>query len=89
MTEEQIGVTLEEVMQAEMTGTPPAYSDLDPNVDISQEGFFTGTQSIGTSQWLEADLEPGTYVLICFFSDLGDGMLHAYHGMYTVVEVAV
>ena len=87
MTEEQIQVVLDEEMQAQMTGTPPAYSDLDPNVDISEEGFFSATQSTGTSQWIEVDLEPGSYVLICFFADLGDGMPHAYHGMYSVIEV--
>jgi hypothetical protein len=34
------------------------------------------------------DLEPGTYVAMCFFPDLGDGMPHAYHGMHTVFVVA-
>jgi hypothetical protein len=88
MTEDQIATVLEEKMQAEMTGTPPVYSDLDPTTEISEEGFFTGTQSGGTSQWVMADLSPGTYLLICFFPDAGDGAPHANHGMYSVVEVS-
>lgn len=88
MTEAQIGTILDEEMEAQMAGAEPAYSDLDPNVDITEEGFFTGTQSGGTSQWVLIDVAPGSYVLICFFPDLGDGMPHAYHGMYTVVEVS-
>jgi hypothetical protein len=87
LTLEQVGVVLDEEMQAEMSGTPVAYSDLDPNTDFG-EGPFTGTQSMNTSIWVEFDLEPGRYVLVCFFPDLGDGVPHAYHGMYNVVEVA-
>ena len=87
MTEDQVATVLDEEMQAEMTGTPAAYSDLDPNTELTQEGFFSGTQSGGTSLWLEVDMPPGRYVLVCFFPDLGDGVPHAFHGMYTVVEV--
>src|SRR5680860_1031208 len=88
LTEEQIGVALEEEMAAFPTGTPPAYSDFNPDEDLSFEGgFFSATQSTGTAVWLPVNLEAGTYVIICFFPDLGDGLPHAYHGMYTVVEV--
>lgn len=87
MTEEQIGVALEEEMAAGDTGTPPAYSDLNPDEDLSDEGFFSATQSTGTTVWLPVDLEAGSHVLVCFFPDMGDGMPHAYKGMYTVVKV--
>jgi hypothetical protein len=43
---------------------------------------------MGTSIWVPVNLEPGTYVLVCFFPDIADGLPHAYHGMYSVVEVA-
>jgi len=88
LTEEQVGVALEEEMAAEGTGTPPAYSDFNPDEDLSFDaGFFSGTQSTGTTVWLSVNFEAGTYAMACFFPDLGDGMPHAYKGMYTVVEV--
>jgi hypothetical protein len=77
---------VEAVLQADMTGTPAAV-DFDPETAL-QIVFGTATQSTGTSTWITGDLEPGTYLLICFFPDMADGMPHAYHGMYTIVEVA-
>jgi hypothetical protein len=87
LTAEQVGVVLEEEMQAEMSGTPVAYSDLNPDEDFG-DGPFTGTQSMNTSTWVEFNLEAGRYVLVCFFPDISDGIPHAYKGMYTVVDVA-
>jgi hypothetical protein len=88
LTEEQVEVALEEEMAAEGTGTPPAYSDFNPDEDLSFEGgFFSGTQSTGTTVWLPVNFEAGTYAMACFFPDLGDGVPHAYKGMYTVIEV--
>jgi hypothetical protein len=88
MTLEKIEVALQEEMDAGMSGSEPVYSDFNPNEDFSEEGSsFTGTQSMNTSIWVEMDLEAGMYFLACFFPDLSDGMPHAYHGMYNVVEV--
>lgn len=88
MTTEQIGIALDEEMAAEGTGTPPAYSGLNPDEDLSFDtGFFSATQSTGTSVWLPVNLEAGMYAMACFFPDLADGMPHAYKGMYTAVEV--
>jgi len=88
LTEAQLETVLEEEATAEMTGTPPVYSDFNPEEDITAEVTFTGTQSTGTSQWVQVhDVEAGTHVLICFFPDMGDGRPHAYHGMYTIVEI--
>ena len=86
LTEEQIAVVLEEEAAAEGTGTPPAYSDLNPDEDFG-EGFYTGTQSTGTAVWVPFNLEAGTYLMGCFFPDIADGMPHTEKGMYTVVEV--
>ncbi len=86
-TEEQVAVALDEEMQAEMTGTPPAYSDFNPEEDALPVAF-TATQSTGTSQWISLDLEPGTYGLVCFFPDIADGQPHAAKGMYAIVEIA-
>lgn len=88
MTDAQIGVTLEEEMATGDSGTPPAYSDLNPDEDLSEEGFYSATQSMGTAVWLPVDLSAGSHLIACFFPDMADGMPHAYHGMYTVVEVA-
>ena len=88
MTAEQIGVALEEEMAAGDTGTPPVYSDLNPDEDLSFEGgFFSGTQSTGTTVWIPVTFEAGMVAMVCFFPDLADGMPHAFKGMYTVVEV--
>ena len=87
LTEEQLTTALDEEMQAEMTGTPPAYSDFNPDEE-ADDVAFSGTQSTGTSQWIHLkDVEAGTYVLICFFPDINDGAPHAFHGMYAIVEI--
>lgn len=89
LTEEQLLEVLEIETEAMMTGTPPAYTDFNPEEDIVAEVAFTGTQSNGTSSWIEVkDVQAGTHVLICFFPDIQDGMPHANHGMYTIVEIA-
>lgn len=87
MTIEQVEVVLHEEMEREMTGTPVAYSGLNPETDFEFLGL-TGTQSHGTSQWVPLDLPAGTYLVICFFPDMGDSAPHAYHGMYNVITVA-
>ncbi len=87
MTLEQVEVVLHEEMEGEMTGTPVAYSGLNPETDFEFLGI-TGTQSHGTSQWVPLDLPAGTYLVICFFPDMGDSAPHAYHGMYNVITVA-
>lgn len=85
-TAEEVQTVLDEDTEAQMTGTPAVYSGLDPEKDLSVV-TVTGTQSSGTSLWLPVDVEAGTYVLLCFFPDQGDGMPHANHGMFTVFEV--
>ena len=73
------------LLEGEMTGTPAAVG-FNPDEDLV-ESFYSGTQSTGTSQWIVADVQPGTLVLLCFFPDVSDGMPHAYHGMVDLVEV--
>lgn len=87
-TREQIQEILDLELEAGMTGTPPAYGDLNPEEDF-QDVVFSASQSNGTSQWLEVkDVGAGTHVLICFFPDIKDGMPHAFHGMFAMVEIA-
>ena len=76
---------IEAVLEAEMTGTT-ADVDFNPEEDFMPV-FGTATQSYGTEMWVSMDLEPGTYGLVCFFPDIGDGHPHAYKGMFTLLEV--
>ena len=77
---------LEEEQQAMTTGTPPAWSGINPEEDLMPVAF-TATQSTNTSIWITVDVPAGTHALLCFFPDIADGLEHAYHGMYTVIEV--
>lgn len=86
LTEEQIALVLEEEMDALMAGEEPVYSDLNPEEDLFPLAF-TGTQSGDTVMWFPLSLEAGTYGLACFYPDIADGLPHAYHGMYDVIEV--
>jgi hypothetical protein len=43
---------------------------------------------MGTSVWVPVDIQPGSLAMLCYFPDIADGMPHAFHGMYTIVEVA-
>ncbi len=81
LTTEQVGA----VYEGEAMGTP-APEGFDPDTDLTTV-FYAATQSAGTATWHLLDLEPGTYVLACFFPDAQDGMSHASHGMYNVIEI--
>lgn len=87
MTEAQIQTVLDEEMQAEMSGTEVVYSDLNPEEDLFPV-VFTATQSSMTSIWMVVDVPTGANGLACFFPDLSDGIPHAYHGMFSVVDVS-
>ncbi len=82
LTAEQVGA----VYEGEAMGTPAA-EGFEPSTDLNTV-FFAATQTSGTATWHLVDLQPGTYVLACFYPDAQDGMPHASHGMYTVIEVA-
>lgn len=80
------GEDIEAILESEMTGTPPA-TDLDPDADFVPV-LGTGTQSTGTDIWVTMDLEPGKYLMICFFPDIESGLPHALEGMYSIIEVS-
>jgi len=82
LTNEQVGA----VYEGEAMGTP-APEGFEPSTDLTTV-FYAATQSGGTTTWHLVDLEPGTYVLACFFPDVETGLPHAAYGMYTVIEVA-
>jgi hypothetical protein len=84
------GVTEADVeawVQAEMTGTPVATGlDLETN---RSDLFVSGWQSPGTTQWVTAPIVPaGAMVLVCLFPDASDGLPHALHGEYAILDVA-
>jgi hypothetical protein len=44
--------------------------------------------SVGETNWISVDLEPGSYALICFIPDQrGDAKPHFMHGMTKEFEV--
>src|SRR5215207_2588760 len=86
VTKEQISMLLE----AEMAGTPTADAAAAAGVSNPDEWEFAeyaGTISMGATEWIAADLESGTYILVCFVPDIASGMPHAYLGMVDVVIV--
>jgi len=86
MTLEQVAELLEmfEAMETGQAATPPPTSLQETDFTHTLE---TGTQSIGTLTWVPATFEAGTYAAFCFFPTAGEGLPHAYHGMYTVFTI--
>lgn len=73
------------VLEAEMTGAEmPQGFDLDTDL---RNLAVSLTQSIGTTTWIEASLEAGTYLMSCFFPSAGTGIPHAMVGMHQVLTV--
>lgn len=87
LTEEQIELILREEREAERTGTPVVYSDVNPEEDVV-DMTVTGIQSPGTSMWIRVDgIAAGTHVLIRRPDVLND-MTSAFQGMHTIVDVS-
>jgi hypothetical protein len=82
------GTTLDNVeatLQGDMSGTPGPGAI--PNADTIAPVLSTVTQSGNTTQWVTANLEPGTYAALCFVGDKDTGVPHAFMGMYNVFTV--
>jgi hypothetical protein len=78
---------IEAILNADMSGATPPDLKYNPDTDF-QDVFGTGTQSMGTSQWVYVpDMPAGPLVMLCFFPDQADSLPHALHGMYAIVEV--
>ncbi len=81
------GITADEIV-ADFTGlfsgTPPAGPPL--AAQFTYVGY-AALQSGGTTTWQEYDLDPGTYVVICFIIDPETGVPHVLDGMVTTFEV--
>jgi hypothetical protein len=83
-------VTVDQVLDLLMsTGDPsatPAPGALDPETIEGVGGI--GTISPGQTGWYITDLEPGTYVALCFVPDRDSGMPHVMMGMVQVFTVS-
>lgn len=68
-----------------MSGTPPAGPPL-----VEQFVFvgYAALQSGGQTTWVEFDLDPGSYAVICYIVDPHTGRPHVLDGMATVFAVA-
>ncbi len=81
-------VTAEQVMElmageseeATPTGGGPSFADFEP---VGGMGWL----SPGLTAWTEVDLEPGTYVALCFVYDPETGLPHVAMGMVAVFTV--
>ena len=83
------GTTLDQVTQLltfdESLGTPPPADMISP--DAFEEIFTAQDISAGQSVWIGVDLEPGTYLGLCFITDRESGMPHALMGMTKIFTV--
>jgi hypothetical protein len=78
--EQVIELMAGESEEATPTGGGPSFGDFEPVGGI-------GWLSPGVTAWTEVDLEPGTYVALCFVFDPETGMTHAAMGMVAVFTV--
>ena len=64
-----------------------------PSPDMLDETLLTfpihaPVQSVGATQWIELDAEPGSVVIACFVPDpQADGIPHAFEGMVNLLPV--
>jgi hypothetical protein len=83
-------LTMEQILGSLMfdpsTGaTPPP--DLVDEERLTFVGY-AGVQSIGTTQWVVMDFDPGQAVFLCFVPDpVAEGIPHAMEGMISLVPV--
>jgi hypothetical protein len=80
LTEAQIETTLNALL-----GTPPATPEALLDRGQFSDVVNTMTQSGGQTNWIEVDLEPGQYAVLCFIVGPGDVTLHAAMGMYKII----
>jgi hypothetical protein len=81
-------VTMDQLMQLLQlpeNATPPPGM---PNPNDFTTAALASTQSAGTSVWLSLNLEPGTYIMLCFVPDPNNNYVpHAAEGMASIITV--
>ncbi len=81
-TEDQVAATLGVFM-----GTP-APDGMETLEELELESIaISSDQSSGTTQWVSWDLQPGTYVAMCWVTDRESGMPHAFMGMWMLFTI--
>jgi hypothetical protein len=83
VTKEQV----KQLLELDMMGATPAPDSGLPSPDEIMPGLLASTISMGVTEWVAADLVPGTYVLLCFVPDIASGLPHAFEGMYDVITI--
>ncbi len=84
-------ITIEQVMDFLMfdpsSGATPGAEMLDET--LLTFPMYAPTQSVGTTQWVELNAEPGQVIIVCFVPDpVADGIPHAFEGMVSLLPVA-
>ncbi len=83
------GTTMEQVqaaLSAPDNATPVAGGLQESDITLVPGGQVI-LQSTGTTVWADVDVQPGTYVLVCFVVDPATGMPHAMEGMVSLFQV--
>ena len=83
------GITMDQIMTLlqlpEDATPPPGFPYQESDFNFEQPGL--GALSAGQTSWLALDLEPGTYIALCFVPDDETGVPHALMGMVQVFTV--
>jgi hypothetical protein len=84
-------ITIEQAMEFIMfdpsTGATPSPNMLDETLFTFP--IYAPAQSVGATQWVELDSEPGQVIIVCFVPDpAADGIPHAFEGMVSLLPVA-
>jgi hypothetical protein len=84
-------ITIEQMMGSMMFDPSTGGTPSPDMLDFEQFTFagWASTQSIGTTQWVVMDFEPGQAILACWIPDpLAEGIPHALEGMLQIFPVA-
>jgi hypothetical protein len=83
-------ITVEQAMEFIMfdpsTGATPSPNMLDET--LLTFPIYAPVQSVGATQWVELDSEPGSVIIVCFVPDpVAGGVPHAFEGMVSLLPV--
>ncbi len=84
-------ITIEQAMEFIMfdpsAGATPSPNMLDET--LLTFPIYAPVQSLGTTQWVEMDAEPGQVIIVCFVPDpVAGGIPHAFEGMVSLLPVS-
>jgi hypothetical protein len=84
-------ITIEQAMEFIMfdpsSGATPSPNMLDET--LLTFPIYAPVQSVGTTQWVEFNGEPGSVIIVCFVPDpVAGGIPHAFEGMVSLLPVA-